>query len=190
MITDSIWASPIPYTLGASIALTLLIPKTPVSILSGILFGWTLGTLVMLAVALIAATLNYHLGRYLFRSAMDSLAANTKYRIWLPALRKVTEQGTTKMHFFIRLTPIPTAMISYIMGASGSRMRPFLRGTALAVLPQSLWVNVGASYDQVDSVTANSLKLWSLLVSLAAAVFVTIYVAKLAQRELRTLKQD
>ena len=38
-------------------ALIMLVPKTPISILGGMIFGWWLGTLLMFAIALMMPTL-------------------------------------------------------------------------------------------------------------------------------------
>ena len=186
MLSHISWADPIFFIAPATLAMTLLVPKTPVSIVSGVLFGWPLGTLLMVVVALLAATTNYYLGYFFFRSTIDRLALTSKHRSWLPALRKTTKEGSTKHHFLVRLTPIPTAMISYIMGAAGSNWRPFLQGTALAVIPQSVWVRVGADYEKVDSASISSIKTFSFILSIIAAILTSIYVAKVARRELKS----
>ena len=179
--------APILFVLIGSLALTLLVPKTPVSVFSGAVFGWKLGTALMLAVALIAAVVNYYLGSYFFRSTVIHAASSNKYKLWLPVLRLAAETANTKSHFLVRLTPIPTAFISYIMGAMGSRIRPFLMGTALAVLPQSLWVNVGANSEIMDSGTINTMKLFSLCVSIGAAILASTWISRRVRKELKAI---
>jgi len=174
------------FLVGGTIALIMLVPKTPISILGGMIFGWWLGTLLMLAVALLAAVVNYYLGRFLFRSAMDRLEQTSTQKTWILAVRRAAREANAYLHFLVRLTPIPTSMISYSMGASGSRLMPFLLGTLLAVIPQSLWINVGANYSQLEASHTTTAKIISFVTSLFAAVFVACWITKIAKNHIRT----
>ncbi len=166
-------------------ALIMLVPKTPISILGGMIFGWWLGTLLMFALALLAATTNYYLGRFLFRSAINRFELKSDQKAWIPALRTAAREANVYLHFLVRLTPIPTSIISYSMGASGSRLFPFLLGTLLAVIPQSLWINVGANYREVETSQMNTAKVMSLTISLLAAIAVAVWIPKIVQAHIR-----
>ena len=171
---------------GGTAALIMLVPKTPISILGGIIFGWWLGTLLMFAVALLAATTNYYLGRFLFRSAINRFELKSNQRVWIPALRNAAREANVYLHFLVRLTPVPTSIISYSMGASGSRLFPFLLGTLLAVIPQSLWINVGANYGQLEASQMTTAKILSLTISLLAAIAVAVWIPKIVQAHIRS----
>ena len=71
------------------------------------------------------------------------------------------------------------------MGASGSRLFPFLLGTLLAVIPQSLWINVGANYREVETSQMNTAKVMSLTISLLAAIAVAVWIPKIVQAHIR-----
>lgn len=176
--------SPLLFVLAGTMALVLLVPKTPVSILCGALYGWSLGTALMMAVAFSAATINYCLGFYLFRSALETLTISSRYKSWVPVLRQTTKVADLKMHVLIRLTPIPTSMISYVMGASGCKLKPFLIGSCLAVIPQSLWINVGANLNKLTSSQMNVFKIGSFFISLLCAVAVSIWITRRISQEL------
>ena len=72
------------------------------------------------------------------------------------------------------------------MGASGSRLFPFLLGTLLAVLPQSLWINVGANYSEVEASQMTTAKIMSLTISLLAAIAVAVWIPKIVQAQIRS----
>ncbi|MEC8473865.1 MAG: VTT domain-containing protein [Planctomycetota bacterium] len=177
--------SPILFILAGTMALVLLVPKTPVSILCGAFYGWSLGTALMMAIAFSAATINYCLGFYLFHSALETLTESFRHKRWVPMLRQTTKVADLKMHVLIRLTPIPTSIISYVMGASGSQLKPFLIGSCLAVIPQSLWINVGANLNNLTASQMNVFKIGNFAVSLLCAVAVSIWITRRIRRELR-----
>jgi hypothetical protein len=72
------------------------------------------------------------------------------------------------------------------MGASGSRLFPFLLGTLLAVIPQSLWINVGANYGQLEASQMTTAKILSLTISLLAAIAVAVWIPKIVQAHIRS----
>ncbi len=190
MIVSSGWLAPVIYLAIGVIALTLLIPKTIVSLLAGAIFGTWLGVLLMLVIAVLAAAINYSIGRWWFRAAVNNLAQHRDRTNWLPILRLTANEASMRLHVLIRLTPIPTAFISYAMGASGCQLRPFLAGTALAVIPQSLWVHAGTAYQAMDQTSTNHAELLSLGTSVAAAITLSVWLPRIAKSKLQVISVE
>ena len=182
------WA-PVAFVLVGIACLTLLVPKTAVSVLAGAMFGTLLGSLLMLCVAVAAAALNYSIGRWWLREQMDRTIEASPTSSWLRVIRDVAAESDFRFHLMLRLTPMPTAMISYAMGASGSRMRPFLLGAALAVIPQSLWVHGGTAVTALSEPDPSSIRWIGIAISLAAACATAIVVPRLALQRLETLTE-
>lgn len=180
-----VWA-PLLFVLVGIASLTLLVPKTAVSVLSGAMFGTLVGSLLMLCVAVVAAALNYGIGRWWLRDQMNRTIEASPTQSWLRAIRDVAAESDFRFHLMLRLTPLPTAMISYAMGASGSRMGPFLLGAALAVIPQSLWVHGGTAVTALSEPGTSSLRWFGIVLSLAAATATAIAVPRLAMHRLES----
>ena len=182
------WISKVLFVVIGITALTLLVPKTAISMLCGSVFGWSEGITLMLVVAVCAALINYYLGYFFFRTAVDRMSTSSERRAWIPILRHIAKEANAQLHFLVRMTPIPTAFISYAMGSCGSRIKPFLVGTALAIVPQSLWINVGSKMDFYSSEEINSLKIWSLAISILFATITSGWISQLARKRILSVK--
>lgn len=180
------WA-PLAFVITGTILLTLLVPKTAVSLISGAIFGTVIGSLLMLGVAVSAAAVNYAIGRWWLQARIDRALLDSPRTHWFHAMRDVAADSGFRFHFLLRLTPLPTAVISYAMGASGSRFRPFLLGAAAAVLPQSLWVHGGTAVAAIDEPGASPLRWLGVLVSMSAAVALSIVIPRLAMKRMEAM---
>ncbi len=178
-----IWAPVVFVALGVA-ALTVLVPKTAVSVLSGAFFGTLTGSLLMLFVAVFAAAINYSLGRWWFRGDVERMLTRSRAPNWLRGLRGVAADAGPGFHLLVRMTPIPTSVISYTMGASGSRVVPFLVGAAAAVIPQSLWVHGGTVLSvSVNEGNTSAVQWIGPVVSIAAAILVAALLPRLVAQQ-------
>lgn len=174
------WA-PFAFCAAGVLSMTVLVPKTVVSITAGALFGTQLGSFLMLWIAVAAAALNYAIAHWwLFGSINRSLDASqhSKRLQWLRIVRDLAADAGFRLHLLIRLTPLPTTLISYTMGASGSRMSPFLLAAAVAVIPQMLWVHGGTVATMVDDPNVSGLRWLSVFLSVLAAIALGIIVPR------------
>lgn len=183
-----VWA-PLAFVLVGIASLTLLIPKTAVSLISGAMFGTVVGSLLMLCVAVSAAAVNYAIGRWWLHATIDRALENSPRAGWFRAVRDVAADADVRFHLLLRLTPLPTAVISYAMGASGSRFWPFLLGAAAAVLPQSLWVHGGTAVAAIDESGTSALRWFGLILSLGTAVVLSVAIPRLAMRRMQTMAE-
>lgn len=185
------WA-PAAFIFAGVALMSILVPKTVVSIAAGALFGTSLGVALMLIVAVAAALLNYAIGRWWLHGAIDQklcAAAQRDDAEWVRAVRDTARDAEFGFHFLMRLSPLPTTLISYAMGASGSRLQPFLLAAAVAVIPQSLWVHSGTAASMLTGQNASALQWASIVVACTAAVAISIVVPRVAIRRIESTRQ-
>jgi uncharacterized membrane protein YdjX (TVP38/TMEM64 family) len=183
--------TPVLFMLCGVAAMTVLVPKTAVSLSAGAIFGTLTGGVLMLFIAVTAASLNYCIARWWLHEAICTKLAReqrnpTSNR--LHTIRNLAADAGFLFHLMVRLTPIPTTLISYTMGASGSRMGPFLSAAAVAVVPQLLWVQSGASAAIIADGSAATIHWVAVITSVAAAILTSILVPKMALQQIKLVK--
>lgn len=188
------WA-PLAFVLAGVLSMTVMVPKTIVSLSAGALFGTALGSLLMLIIAVSAAALNYSIARWWLYDSISRKLCKTQHNgaVWIRAIRELAADAGFRFHFLVRLTPIPTTLISYMMGASGSTMRPFLLAAAVAVIPQMLWVHGGTAMKMIDDPNVSGLRWLGVIVSVFAAITIGVIVPGEAMKrvhELRTRNEN
>lgn len=181
------WA-PIAFVVAGVLSMTVLVPKTVVSITAGALLGTSVGSLAMLVIAVSAATLNYSIARWWLFDSISRKLSETERRdglAWIHAVRDLAADAGFRFHLLVRLTPVPTTLISYTMGASGSKLRPFLLAAAVAVIPQILWVHGGTAATMIDDPSVSGLRWVSVIVSVLAAIAISVIVPHDAMKRIR-----
>ncbi|MAI72123.1 MAG: hypothetical protein CMM01_14600 [Rhodopirellula sp.] len=188
---DGEW-TPVLFMLCGVAAMTVLVPKTAVSLSAGAIFGTLTGGTLMLFIAVIAASLNYCIARWWLHEAIcTKLARERQNRSSnrLRAIHNLAADAGFLFHLMVRLTPIPTTLISYTMGASGSRLGPFLSAAAVAVGPQLLWVQSGASAAIIADGSASTTHWVAVIASVVAAILTSILVPKMALQQIKLVKE-
>ena len=184
-----IWA-PAMFVLTGIPLMSTLLPKTALSLVAGALFGTLVGSGLMLMIAVAAAILNYAIGRWwlhdsiLRRLEVQSRADN---RSWPRAVHRLAADSGLGFHLLIRLSPIPTMLISYAMGAVGARRVPYLSAAALAVIPQMLWIHGGTLIRAAGENTNSDLHWISGGLALLAAIAISVIVPRGAMRRIREI---
>ena len=120
------------------VATSLLLPDTVFRVAAGALFGFAHGTLGVVVGTLLGSLLQFAIARPL-RPWIDRLVSA---RPTLGALRRAVLTDGLRLQLLIRLTPINHASVSYVLGAGGVRLWPFLAALP-AMLPSILlevWV--------------------------------------------------
>jgi len=114
-----------------AVAVTLLVPVTPLVAASGMIFGTAKGTAIALAGSVLGAALGYGAGRLLWRDAVRRLAGRRLDRI----SRRLGRRGLLSSAA-LRLVPIaPFGVVNVVVGATHIRSRDFLLGTLLGMAP-------------------------------------------------------
>lgn len=116
-------------------------PKALLTIAGGALFGLWSGAVLSLVGALVGAVVAFGLGRVLGREAVDRLTRGRVQRV--DAL--LTAHGLSAV-LLVRLVPlVPFDVINYAAGLTGVRVRHFVLGSAIGMVPGCLaYAAVGA----------------------------------------------
>ncbi|MEO8851663.1 MAG: TVP38/TMEM64 family protein [Allobranchiibius sp.] len=130
----------------AFVALYVLLSLTPVpasalTIAAGISFGLVQGILVVIVAATLGAVAALYLGRMLGRDAVRGMASGR-----LDSLDALLSRRGLLSVILVRMVPIfPFAAVNYASGLTAVKVRDYILGTALGIVPVSAaYVAVGA----------------------------------------------
>lgn len=120
--------------LGKTLGGVLVIPGTPLTILSGIILGTFLGTIVAVVGNLIGATLAFLLARYFLKDYVQRKILS-KY----PKINEF-ENGLSRNGFltvvFLRLIPLfPFNILNFALGVTDIKLRDYFFGTLIGIIP-------------------------------------------------------
>jgi uncharacterized membrane protein YdjX (TVP38/TMEM64 family) len=164
---------------GGVLLISICIPKTLLSLAAGALYGTSYGFLMMLAVSVTAAALNYSFARWL---VYDTALLWTSRHPKGESLRQVAASSRFMPLLLLRLSPVPTMLVSYGCGSLAVPMRPYLLASALAVVGQILWIRTGqVASDLAGSEAISVAGGLTLVVQIAASMGLAVYLARAAR---------
>jgi uncharacterized membrane protein YdjX (TVP38/TMEM64 family) len=141
-------AAPLGAVLVGAALLVALVPRTPISVACGLLFGPALGATCAVAVAMLAATATFALGRWLGRDFVVSRLARRPRlgRVWDSVEHWITREGVLAVAA-VRSWPLgPYGLVGYAYGTSAVRVRHYALGTLVAATPSAiLYATLGAA---------------------------------------------
>ena len=127
-------AAPVVGVVVGAVLLVALVPRTPISLACGLLFGAVQGAVCALLVALVAATVTFVAGRILGRDFVVRHAGPRFARLesW------IMREGTLAVAA-VRALPIgPYGLVGYAYGASAVRVRHYALGSLISAAPSAL----------------------------------------------------
>ena len=139
-----VWAPALFF--GAYVVLALVpFPKAVLTAVGGAVFGLWAGAALAWGAALIGATLCFGLGRLLGRDAVDRLVRGRLARVD----ELLGTHGIAAV-LVVRLVPlVPFMAINYASGLTGVRLRHYVVGSAIGMVPGTLaYAALGAYGDQ------------------------------------------
>lgn len=165
--------------------LVALVPRTPVSVACGLLFGPTTGSVCALAVTMVAAALTFLAGRFLGRPSVERWAQRRAGRrggrVWAALDQWITREGALAVAAVRSLPVAPYGLVGYAYGASGVRVRDYAIGTLLASSPSAVtYALLGATVVAEDTTPLT-------LLPLAIGVGLSTAVAIRARRHRRSI---
>ncbi len=114
--------------------LIALVPRTPISIACGLLFGAAIGAMCALVLAMVAATVTFAVGRVLGRDFVIRAAG----RRWHTLERWIAREGVLAVAA-VRAFPVgPYGLVGYAYGASNVRVRDYALGSIIAGTPSAV----------------------------------------------------
>ncbi|WP_448615023.1 TVP38/TMEM64 family protein [Modestobacter sp. URMC 112] len=156
---------------GLALATLAPVPRTALSVLAGVLAGFWAGLGLALASGVLGALAGFALARCLGRETVERLAGP----------RLVRADGWLAGRGFLavltgRLLPlVPFTVVSYAGGLSGIRLRDYLAGSAVGLVPGTvLHVAVGASVGAAGEDDGPGLLLSLLPLALAGAALLAV----------------
>jgi uncharacterized membrane protein YdjX (TVP38/TMEM64 family) len=169
------WAPVAGVIVGVTL-LAALVPRTPVSVACGLLFGPTTGAVCALLVTVAAAGVTFLAGRLLGRPGVQRWARRAVGRRGGRARaavdRWIAREGVLAVAAVRSLPLAPYGLVGYAYGASSVRFRDYALGTLLASSPSAVtYALLGAA---VAAEHAAPLTLLPLAVGVALSAAVAI----------------
>lgn len=152
-------ATPVLVVLAYVIGGLLMVPVTLLIAATGIVFGFMPGALYALAGALGSAGAGYALGALLGRDVVRRLLGARINRL----SRQVARRGIIAMIVLRSLPLAPYGVVNVVSGASHIRLRDYLLGTALGMLPGIL-LTTAFAHNLVMAIRRPSLETLGVLV--------------------------
>lgn len=176
------------YGLAYVIGAVLFVPGAVLTLAAGYLFGFGWGIVIVWLAATAAAALAFLIARYLARERVEKLARrNEKFG----ALDRAIGENGWKVVGLLRLSPlIPFSLSNYLYGLTSVRFLPYVVASAVGMLPGTfLYVYLGAAGRSLGTKGQKSPWEWALLATgLLATAAVTVILARVAKKELRSKK--
>lgn len=142
LVESAGWAGAVVFVVGYAVLVLVPAPASLLTILGGALFGLWWGTLLVWSGALLGAFGGFLLGRRLGRPAVDRMLRGRLQQ----ADRVLARHGLAAV-LAVRLVPLfPFTPLNYASGLLGVRVRDYVLGTAIGIVPGALaYAAVGAS---------------------------------------------
>jgi uncharacterized membrane protein YdjX (TVP38/TMEM64 family) len=163
----------------------LFVPASILTLGAGYLFGLAGGMAVVWPAATVKAALAFLIARHFARERVERLARrHPKFA----ALDRAIGKGDWKVVVLLRLSPIvPFSVSNYLYGLTPVRFSHYVAATAAGMLPGSfLYVYLGTAGRRLGGSHERTPWEWAMLVAgLGATVAVTVYLSRLAKKQLK-----
>ncbi|MFZ5485050.1 MAG: TVP38/TMEM64 family protein [Pseudomonadota bacterium] len=135
--------------LGLALASVLAVPLTVMAVLSMLAFGALHGTLYLMTGASLGGALSFLLGKQLGRGVIEHLAGVR----WQRLDQRLSGNGLLAV-IAVRMVPVaPFALVNMALGVSSIRLRDFVLGSLIGMLPGTVLIAV--SIDQLVAFSLN-----------------------------------
>jgi phospholipase D1/2 len=123
-----------------SFAAVLAFPVTLLIISTGLTFGPVWGSVYAIAGSIISAMIGYGIGHYMGKKTIKKLAGSSISRL----SRRLAEHGILTI-ITVRIVPVaPFAVINLVAGSTHIKLRDFIVGTLIGMLPGILAITIFA----------------------------------------------
>jgi uncharacterized membrane protein YdjX (TVP38/TMEM64 family) len=116
----------------------LAVPATPLTLSAGYLFGFPMGSAIVLVAATLAASAAFFIGKTFLRQWIEQLLADNAK---LAKIDKAIGREGFRLLLLVRLSPLfPFALSNYVYGASSIEFVPYFFGTLLGFAPGTMGI--------------------------------------------------
>ncbi len=176
----------------AYVVVTLLMgPAWLLTIAAGLTWGLAIGVPLVWVSATAGAAAAFLLGRTLARHRVEAFA---KSNATLAALDRAVAKKGWKIVFLLRLSPVvPFVFSNYVYGLTAIRFWPYVAASAFGMLPlTALYVGAGAAGQAAlgGGPPSGPWTTVALAVGALLTIGVTIYVTRIAKKELKESQRD
>ena len=177
------------FVAGYILATVLFFPASVLTVGAGFVFGVFLGTVIVSIASTIGAAFAFLIARYVARDQIErKLSSNQSFK---KVDRAIGKQGV-KLVFLLRLSPlIPFNLSNYFYGLTAVKFWPYVLASWIGMLPGTLlYVYLGAAGKAGLSGAAgqsSGRSPWEYVlfgIGLVATVIVTVWLTRIAHREL------
>lgn len=166
-------------------AALLCVPAAAFSLGAGFLFGFPAGFVISILSIAASAAGAYAIGRSIARKRVKRMLAA---RPRLAAVDGALREKGWKVVGLLRLNPmLPAGPLNYLLSATSIKFLPFLAGTVIGMLPDTLvYVALGsAGHLLLEPGARRSPAHWALLgLGIAATAVATVLITRTAKRKL------
>ncbi len=134
------------------VMLSVFVPDTVLTLAAGALFGIGLGTVLCFIACTLTAAINFLIARWLLRPRIEQMVQGQPK---LVAIERAAEREGLRLLLLLRLAPLSAVMVSYSLGASDVRFRPFLIATVGLIPWLLVEVYFGAMASHATKVAGN-----------------------------------
>lgn len=171
--------APALFVLVYSLVTLAPLPKNVFAVAAGLMFGLVVGVAVVLVAAMIGALAAFGLGRLLGRDAVERITGTRVARVD-DLLRR---RGMLAV-LGVRLVPVlPFTAINYAAGLTAVRLRDYVVGTALGMVPGTISFTALGVYGSTPAS-------WPFVLAVVALVALTAGAAVLVRRRGSGRTQD
>jgi uncharacterized membrane protein YdjX (TVP38/TMEM64 family) len=173
------------YALVYAVCCVLFVPASVLTLGAGAIYGLGTGTAVVLVGATLGATLSFLLAKTVLRRRIEGMTSgNAKFQ----ALDRAIGKEGAKIVFLVRLAPVfPFTYINYAFGLTSVRTLPYVVASFFGMIPGTFaYVYLGSAAAGAASGEANTTKKIVQIVGAAIALVVTIFVARVATKAIKS----
>jgi uncharacterized membrane protein YdjX (TVP38/TMEM64 family) len=171
-------AAAVAVAVVGGLLLSVLVPRTAITLACGALLGAATGAAAALAAAVIAAIATYYAGRWAGRGALGAKAGGRMQRLdgWL------NRRGLSAV-LLVRFLPLaPFGLIGYAYGTTSVCRKRYLLGTTLASIPSAVtYAVIGAAVTAPGEM--NPLTLAPALIGFSLTTTIVVRWRRAARRE-------
>ncbi|WP_226649052.1 TVP38/TMEM64 family protein [Microbulbifer variabilis] len=192
-LNDRGWQTSLLFVLIVAAAIVLLLPGIIFTLGAGFVFGVVKGTLLVLAGTVLGATLAFLIARYLLGEKPSRWIMS---HIKPATVGEVIRREGWQMIMLTRLVPLfPFKLSNYFFGLTPVRLRDFILGNALGVIPLTLnnvYVgSIAADLTSLGEVEERTTVQWALyIMGFVLAVLALIGLTRMARRALKKIVKE
>jgi uncharacterized membrane protein YdjX (TVP38/TMEM64 family) len=162
---------PAVFVVLCAVAIMGFLPASVLCAVAGVLFGPVLGIPVVWTGAVLGAAGSFLVGRGLSKEAVESLAGKR-----MASVNALLDRYGAATVFVLRLLPLgPFALLNYVLAVTSLRLRGFLLGTGLGIVPGVVvYTALGGTAEDPSSP--------AFLLSIGALLVLTVVGAVVARR--------